>query len=203
MILAEKKFKHSINEQWQIANGGNVFCFLSSLSPPPPSHPDSVWLPVISPLLINTVSPVRACLSIWLERFRGSQKEDERGALSIHSSMLFVQGPPSLISYISLCPGEALHVPWWVITRPWQSRGWGRGSHPPSRDQGETLARHVVFWSCRGLRMWFSPSLQRSRWDTCRTCPLLVLQRMEDVVLTLPPEIKVRHLQDRSSSGPS
>ncbi len=29
-------------------------------------------------ILTNTVSPIRACLSIWLERLRGSQKEDER-----------------------------------------------------------------------------------------------------------------------------
>jgi len=38
--------------------------------------------PVIALLLINTVA-VRACLSMWLERFRGSQKEDERGPFSI------------------------------------------------------------------------------------------------------------------------
>ncbi len=46
-------------------------------------HHGIVWLLlVISPLLTNAVSRVRACLSIWLERFRGSQKEDERGPLS-------------------------------------------------------------------------------------------------------------------------
>ncbi len=77
----------------------------------------------------------------------------------------------------------------------------GCGSHPPYRDQGETLTGQVVFWSFRGQRMWFSPSLQRSR--SCRTGRLLVLQRTEDVVLTLPPDIKVRYLEDRSSSGPS
>ncbi len=34
-----------------------------------------VWLPpVISLLLTNTVSPMRACLSKWLQRFRRSQK---------------------------------------------------------------------------------------------------------------------------------
>ncbi len=47
-------------------NGANVFCFLSSLPLLPPA----------------TVSPVRACLSMWLERFRGSQKEDELWPLS-------------------------------------------------------------------------------------------------------------------------
>ncbi len=41
----------------------------------------------ISLLLTNTVSPVRACVSIWLERFRGTQKEDDRGPLSINSSL--------------------------------------------------------------------------------------------------------------------
>jgi hypothetical protein len=44
-------------------------------------------LPVISRLLTNTVSPVRACLIIWLERFRGSQNEDDRGPFSIQSSL--------------------------------------------------------------------------------------------------------------------
>ncbi len=57
-------------------NGANVFCFLSSLTPSPqaPAHHGSVWL--ISLLLTNTVSRVRAFLSIWLERFRRTQKED-------------------------------------------------------------------------------------------------------------------------------
>jgi hypothetical protein len=59
-----------------------AFCRLYSSSP---SHHGSVWhLPVI---LTNTVSWVRACLSIWFKRFRGSQKEDERGPLSIKSSL--------------------------------------------------------------------------------------------------------------------
>ncbi len=62
-------------------NGANVLCFLSS-SPPPQPPSRSVWLlPVISLLLTNIVSR-GACLSIWLERFRGSQKDDERGPLS-------------------------------------------------------------------------------------------------------------------------
>ncbi len=61
-------------------------CILFSVvfTPPPPSHHGSVWLLlVISLLLTNTVSPVRAYQSIWLERFRRCQKEDERGPLSI------------------------------------------------------------------------------------------------------------------------
>ncbi len=44
------------------------------------SHPsqygNGLVLPVISLLLTDTVSPVRACLSIWWERFRGSQEDD-------------------------------------------------------------------------------------------------------------------------------
>ncbi len=64
-------------------NMANVFCFFVVFIPPPPSQHGSDWLlPVISLLLTNTVSPVRACLSTWLERFRGNQKEDERGPLS-------------------------------------------------------------------------------------------------------------------------
>jgi hypothetical protein len=58
-----------------------VFCRLYSSSP---SHHSSVWLiTVISLLLPNTVSPVRTCLSIWLERFRGSQKKAQRVPLSM------------------------------------------------------------------------------------------------------------------------
>jgi hypothetical protein len=62
-----------------------VFCRLYSSSPRPPS---SVWLlHVISLLITNTVSLVRACLSIRLERFPGTQKEDDRGPLIFNSSM--------------------------------------------------------------------------------------------------------------------
>ncbi len=63
-----------------------VFCRLYPFSPQLPGH--CFVLPVISLLLTNIVSPpvrLRACLSSWLERFRGTQKEDERGPLSIHS----------------------------------------------------------------------------------------------------------------------
>ncbi len=57
---------------------------LCTFNPSSPSHYGSVWLlPVISLLLIKTVSPARACLSIWLGRFRESQKKDYRGLLSI------------------------------------------------------------------------------------------------------------------------
>ncbi len=41
----------------------------------------------LSTLNYNTVSPVRACLSIWKERFHGTQKEDDRGPQSIQSSV--------------------------------------------------------------------------------------------------------------------
>ncbi len=49
---------------------------------PPLSHHGSAWLPtpVISLLLTNTISPVRACLSIWWERFCGGPKR--KGALN-------------------------------------------------------------------------------------------------------------------------
>jgi hypothetical protein len=64
------------------SNGANVLCFLSSLL-----LYFWVLLPVISLLLINTVSPLRACLIIRWERFRGTQKEDDRGPLGIQSSV--------------------------------------------------------------------------------------------------------------------
>ncbi len=41
-------------------------------------------------LLTNTVSPVRACPIIRWERFRGTQKEDDRVPLSIQSSLTCV-----------------------------------------------------------------------------------------------------------------
>ncbi len=71
---------------------GQFILFSVVFSPHPRSHHGSVWLlPVISLLLTNTVSLVRACLSIWLERFRGSQKEDERVPLSIKSSLIQIK----------------------------------------------------------------------------------------------------------------
>jgi hypothetical protein len=67
-----------------------VLCRLYLFSPP--SHYDRclgpIILPVIFLLLTNTVPvPVRACLSIWLERFRGAQKENDGAPLSIQSSL--------------------------------------------------------------------------------------------------------------------
>ncbi len=41
--------------------------------------------------LTNTLSPVWACLIIWWERFRGVQKENDHGPLSIQSSLLAAQ----------------------------------------------------------------------------------------------------------------
>ncbi len=73
-----------------------MYLFSVVFTPPSPSH-GSVWLlHVTSLLLTNTVSPVRTCPmpnaphcpSIWLERFCGSQREDERGPLSIQSSLV-------------------------------------------------------------------------------------------------------------------
>ncbi len=43
-------------------------------------HQDCVCvLPLISLLFTNTVSPVRACLITWWERFRGTHTGDDRG----------------------------------------------------------------------------------------------------------------------------
>ncbi len=82
-------------------NGANAFCFQSSF---PPSHHSSVWLlPVISLLLNNTVLPVRTCLSIWWERFCGTQKEDDRGPLSIQSSLARHVHVPAILSALPYC----------------------------------------------------------------------------------------------------
>ncbi len=81
---------------------GQHILFSVVFTPPPSSHHGSVWLvPVISLPTTNTVSPMMACLSIWLERFFESQKEDEHEPLSIQSSLfhyieeLILRGPCS------------------------------------------------------------------------------------------------------------
>ncbi len=63
-----------------------LFSVVFTPSPPCSTH-RSVWLlPAISLLLYNTVSPVQACLIIWWERLRGTQKEDDRGPVTVKSS---------------------------------------------------------------------------------------------------------------------
>jgi hypothetical protein len=57
-------------------------------TPFPSSHQGSVWvLPVISLLLTSPLSQVWACPITRWERFRGTQKEDDRRPLSIQSSL--------------------------------------------------------------------------------------------------------------------
>ncbi len=91
-------------------------CILFSVvfTPPPSSHRGSVRLqPAISLLLDNTVSRVRACLSIRLERFRGNYKEDER----LPSSM---PGPKDLLytGFIASIEFDLiLHQSRWPLSR--------------------------------------------------------------------------------------
>jgi hypothetical protein len=61
----------------------------------------SVWLlPVIFLLLTNTVSWVQAFLSIWLERFRVGQKDDERGPLStVYHSFILRRSDSSVLMH--------------------------------------------------------------------------------------------------------
>jgi hypothetical protein len=64
---------------WASATGPMYFVFCRLYPSSSPRLHDSVWLlPAIFLLLSNTISAVQACLSIKLERFCGSQKEDER-----------------------------------------------------------------------------------------------------------------------------
>ncbi len=71
------------------SNEANVFCFSVVFTPPPSTHHGSVWLlPVSSLFLTNTVSQVRVCLSIWLERFRESQKVWTSVGLSVFNSSM-------------------------------------------------------------------------------------------------------------------
>ncbi len=73
-----------------LSNGANLhILFFCRLYPFSPSYHGTVRvLPVISLLLINTVSPVRACLTIWWERFVRTQEEDDRGPLTIQSYLV-------------------------------------------------------------------------------------------------------------------
>jgi hypothetical protein len=76
-----------------------------------------------------------------------------------------------------------LTLPPEIKVRNWQdksssglSEDGGCGSHPPSRDQGETLAGQVVFWSFRGRRdVWFSPPFRDQGETLATTDRLLVL----------------------------
>jgi hypothetical protein len=70
------------------ATGPMHFVF-RRLYPSSPQQHSSVWvLLVISLLLTNTVLLVQACLIIWWESFRGTQKEDDRGPLTIQSCLV-------------------------------------------------------------------------------------------------------------------
>jgi hypothetical protein len=74
------------------------------------------WLlPVISLLLTNTVLPVRACQSIWLERFHGSEKEDERGWASF---VLFAIVLYNMYCIFNLLINLAISYMYWIYCNP-------------------------------------------------------------------------------------
>jgi hypothetical protein len=98
-------------EQIGLPSGANEFCrlYLSS-------HHGSVGL--LSDIFTNTVSPVRSCLSIWVERFCWNQKEDELG-LSINSSVVF---PIFFGPIFSHRPGMSDLVYYSILQFGWQIR---------------------------------------------------------------------------------
>ncbi len=70
---------------------GQCILFSVVFTASPLSHHGSICLlPFISLLLTYTVSPVRACLSKWLELFRGTQKKTSVGLFVFNS--LYLQG---------------------------------------------------------------------------------------------------------------
>jgi hypothetical protein len=76
--------------QCSIPTGPMYFVF-RRLYPFSPQPTRQCLAPVISSqLLTNTVSPGRPCLIIWWERFCGTQKEDDRGPLSIESPLRYI-----------------------------------------------------------------------------------------------------------------
>ncbi len=81
---------------------GQCILFSVVFTPPPSSHHGTFWvLPVISLLLTNSVSPVRACLIIWWEKFRGTQKRLFRGPLNIQSSLIWSLDSAGSFVYIA------------------------------------------------------------------------------------------------------
>ncbi len=78
-------------------NGGQCVLFSVVFTPPPPSHHGSVWLlPVVSLLLTNAISRMRAFLPvyIWSESFVGTKTKTSLGLLVFNSSMLCLVEPP-------------------------------------------------------------------------------------------------------------
>ncbi len=76
---------------WRIRHRGQCLLSIFFTLLPPNQPPRWCLSPTcISLLLTNTVSSVRACLSIWYERFRGNQKNQtiEPGPRSIQSSLV-------------------------------------------------------------------------------------------------------------------
>jgi hypothetical protein len=66
---------------WELhTQRGQCILFSVVFSPSPPATTAVFGL-------TNTVSPMRVCLTIWWESFRGNQKEDDCGPHSIQSSL--------------------------------------------------------------------------------------------------------------------
>ncbi len=84
---------------------GSYTCHLSTLNP-------------------NTVSPVRACLSIWLDRFCGGQKEDERGPLSKLYLCLMLLKFSNATSFIDWQLGTQLPRQTWLFSAPLEKVHW-------------------------------------------------------------------------------
>ncbi len=82
--------------------------FFSVVFTPSPPQPPRLYLAPTCHLLTNTVSPVWACLIIWRERFRETQKEDDRMPLFIHYSLgITVQIWPTLYKRLAVFPSPA------------------------------------------------------------------------------------------------
>ncbi len=89
-VVMEVKFG-TLFQKISVKSSAKAQCLLFSVvfTPTPPSHYGSVpLLPIIFSLSATAVSPVQSCLSIRWERLRGSPNEDERGPLSIQSSLV-------------------------------------------------------------------------------------------------------------------
>jgi hypothetical protein len=85
----EEKFPPFFISAFWFSHRGQSILFSVVFTPLSSQPPCQCLSPTchLSSLNYNTVSQVRACLIIRLERFRGTQNEDDREPLSIQSSL--------------------------------------------------------------------------------------------------------------------
>ncbi len=118
-----------------------------------------------STLRYNTVSRVRACLSIWLERFRETQKENKRGPISIQSTLGGPTWPKTngrghCECYSSQKVTKIVRIELWIIS--WMTLDGGRECFDADNESVDTWQRATAVFTLhqRGGPCW----LLKLRW---------------------------------------